>query len=180
MVTEDQKQARGRPRVAPVEGKKYSVSTKLSAETRLRLEQAANRNGHSLGQEAANRVRQSLLDDDQYGGTSTAMLFRMLAGVIWVIESETKKPWREDYLTAVAVEAAVTKALRVLLPPPPNDEIAELPNLDVLDRPNVKMDADTAEKVRQHERAVDRAYQLGSALALAKVSALDAKAARRS
>jgi hypothetical protein len=166
--------------VAPVEGKKYSVSTKLSAETRLRLEQAANRNGHSLGQEAANRVRQSFLDDDQFGGGSTAMLFRILAGVVWVIESETKKPWREDYLTAVAVDAAVTKALRALLPTPPNHEIAELASLDVLDHPNIQMDSETAEKVRKYELAVDRAYELGSALALAKVSALDGRGGRRS
>jgi hypothetical protein len=166
--------------VTPKEGQKYTLSTKLSADTRVRLERAATRSGHSLGQEAENRLRQSLHDDDQFGGSGTAMLFRILAGVIWVIESETKKSWEEDYLTAVAVEAAVTRALRALLPPPPDSEIAELAYLDVLDRPNVQMDADAAEEVRRYELAVDRAYQLGSALAHAKVSSLDAKDARRS
>ncbi len=157
---------RGRPRKPLTQGARPVVTLRFSADQRAQLEREADRNGWSLAQEAVARIDRTFLEDSVLGGSDTAVLLRLLAGVIQSIEARTRKSWRDDYLTATAVNAAVNSAIRALSPTPPDDEITRYATADVLDRQNMgDLDPDLAAQVRDYEAALQRAYELGSSLA---------------
>lgn len=165
MVDDQRSRARGRPRKAPVEGDRYPVAARLSAEIRAKVEAAADRNGRSLAQEVEARVQRSFHDDDALAG-DRGMLLRMLAGAIWSIEQRYGHPWSKDWRTGQAVRRAMNRLLDALLPPLPDDEIARIAMADVLDREQMDtLDPATAAKVRAYQAELDEADELGAALA---------------
>ncbi|WP_338501471.1 hypothetical protein V6R86_01650 [Sphingomonas kaistensis] len=162
------KRARGRPRSTPSEGKRYSISTNVSADTRTKLELSADRNGQSLAKEADDRIRQSLLDDEALGGGATAHALRTLAGVIWHIEKKHKKSWVEDYYTALAVQTALAQSVSTIFAPNPH-QLDEFVLVDLVDRPGFHVPAKISEQVKEHERLREAAVMLGRSVGLGTI-----------
>lgn len=152
------------------DGERPPITVRFSAETKRQLEQAADRSGWSVSQEIDSRVKQSFVEESMLG-SETATAFRTLAGIARIIEQTTGRPWREDYVTAYAVHAAVTQALRALSPSPPDDAVSKYAMADVLDRDGMPApDPELISKAQGYTEALERAYQLGSALAMGSIA----------
>lgn len=181
MEKTDTPRSRGRPRKPLSEGERPVVTLRFSAEERRLLEQEADRNGWSLAQEATKRIGLSFIEDSVLGGSKTAELFRLLAGVIQSIETATGESWRDDYLTSIAVEAALIRAYKALSPAPPEDEVASRAFLDVLDHPeSVQMNPELAAKVRNYEAALQKARDLGAGIIIGRLARMQADAPDKS
>lgn len=161
MKIEQPARPRGRPRKAPVDGERPPVTVRFSAGTKRRLQDAADRNGWTLSQEADFRVAQSFAEEAMVG-SYTAMLFRQLAIIAWSVEQETGQSWRDNHLTARAMRAAVNVALDDALAREPDDEIAALAAADVLDRATMGyIDPATDAQAREYAEALQQAHELG-------------------
>ena len=160
-MSETNKRGRGRPRSTPTEGNRYSIFTNVSADTRVRLERAADRNGQSLAKEADDRLRQSLLDDEHMGGGATAQFFRTLAGVVWSIEQAYGTKWSDDPVTAMAVESAVSESVAPLLRTASLDWVGQLAVMDEMDLEEQQLDAETMAQVRERQKVYADATEYG-------------------
>lgn len=165
-MTEITKRGKGRPRSTPTEGKRYSISTNVSANTRMRLEQSADRNGQSIAKEADDRLRQSLLDEEQMGGSATARALRMLAGVIWTIEQAYGKNWDEDDVTAMAVEAAVAHSFGTIIRTVALDYIGQLAVMDLLEPARQKASPEELRQADERKKLYDEASKYGLKVAM--------------
>lgn len=104
----------GRRPQGPFEEKRKTLTTRITDETRTRLEKASRASGRSLAQEVELRLEQSFSVDEALGGKDTHAVLRMFGAVATLIEGRTGKSWRSDWETAVAVQAAWKKlALQV-------------------------------------------------------------------
>ncbi|MEI4509197.1 TraY domain-containing protein [Sphingopyxis sp. CCNWLW253] len=177
MQKPDTSKSRGRPRKPLSDGERPVVTLRFSTEQRRLLEKEADRNGWSLAQEATNRVGMSFLEDTVLGGSKTAELFRLLAGIIQSVEAATGRSWRDDYLTSIAVEEAVIRAFRALSPTQPDDEVTSRVFLDILDHPEkAQMDPELASRVRDYEVALRKARDLGASLLISRLARTTATA----
>jgi hypothetical protein len=171
MKTDQKSRGRGRPRKAVVPGERYLLTARLTPETRMKIEQAAGRNGRSLTQEAEARLEQLFRDEELLGGPGTADVLLMLARVIRKIEEDTGKPWRQDYDTALVVNLAAARVLQAYSPDPPDEELETLAAMDILDRQEMEIDPETDARLRQRQAARERAYTLTDSLFLGGVAA---------
>lgn len=167
-MTETSKRGRGRPRSKPSEGKRYSISTNVSADTRTKLELSADRNGQSIAKEADDRIRQSLLDDEALGGGATAQALRTFAGVIWHIEKTYKKSWAEDYYTALAVQTALEQSVSTIFAPT-SHQLDEFVLVDLADRPDFYVPPEISGQVQEHARLREAAAMLGRSVGLGTI-----------
>ncbi|MCC0808063.1 TraY domain-containing protein [Methylobacterium sp. W2] len=107
-------------KAAEREGRRATMSVRLSEEGRSRLERAASMNGRSLAQEVELRLERSFDQDDLYvalvGETSHARpLVQCIATTIRWIEGTTGKPFTSDWQTLVYVRRAVSRVCEFVL-----------------------------------------------------------------
>ena len=77
------KRGRGRPKLAPGEGKRYPLSLRTTREIRELIEQQAIISGRSMAQEAEYRIQKSFVDErakyEEFGGPSLYWFMKALA-----------------------------------------------------------------------------------------------------
>lgn len=79
----DQIRPRRGPRPqGPFEGKRRTLTTRITDETRAKLDAAAKASGRSLSQEIELKLSEETRKDDDLGGARVAALFRYLASMI--------------------------------------------------------------------------------------------------
>jgi len=124
------KKRRGRPPLSPDEGKRYTLSLRVSEERRWELEQAAAESGRSISQELEMRIEQGARDTRILGGPQMTNLFRMMAAAAQLIEARSKdKNWFSDYEVFISVREAWRRIIDAVMPQP-SQELVE--NLQVL------------------------------------------------
>ncbi len=102
-----------RPR-GPYEGKRKTLTTRITEQTRNRLDDAARDADRSLSQEIEMRLEQSFLED--LGSESTRKLMRALALAKEMAEMTTGKNAFKDKATAQAAHTAMMAILNSILP----------------------------------------------------------------
>ena len=118
----------GRPTTEGREGEKSTLGIRASATLKARLQEAADRNGRSLSQEAEIRLEQSFRDDDllpqlmagAYGRQLAAMLMVMGAAMSdvgrVVAATEVKTPnWLEDWFNNPFTFDQAARAAHIVL-----------------------------------------------------------------
>ncbi len=115
---EKERRGRGRPRKAAIEGERNSLGLRVTADVKMKLEDAATDSGRSQSQEAEFRLEQSFLDEhtryDEFGGVENYSVEKLLFGVVTFIEAETGHSWRQDGLTFKQVAGAWGAILEIL------------------------------------------------------------------
>ncbi|HLJ20064.1 MAG TPA: hypothetical protein VKU84_07695, partial [Stellaceae bacterium] len=88
----------------PFEDKRATLTTRITQETRDKLDASAVAAGRSLSQEIEFRLESSFAADEVFGGARAAALFRMLAGAAKDIEARLGSGgWLEDFATFAVV-----------------------------------------------------------------------------
>jgi hypothetical protein len=124
------------------------------------MELEADRNGRSLAQEAEVRIRDSFAEFmPARPGLRTIIRAAALAAA--QVERATGKDCESDYLTAVAVQSAISQVLSIMLAGP-QTEAQRLAGEDALDRidrgtmdPALRAEADEADE------QIDTAVEIG-------------------
>ncbi len=87
----------------PFEGKRKTLTTRITEETRERLEQAAESTGRSLSQEIELRLERAFLEEhakfEEFGGEGIYRFMKVLAAVVGVVEHRVGKKFDEDPYT---------------------------------------------------------------------------------
>lgn len=107
-------------KAAEREGRRATMSVRLSEEGRARLEKAASMNGRSLAQEVEMRLERSFDQDDLHvalvGENSHARpLIQCIATTIRWIEGTTEKTFTNDWQTLFFVRRAVSRVCEFVL-----------------------------------------------------------------
>jgi hypothetical protein len=102
------KAARGRPSKGD-EAKRHSVGIRTTKALKDKMEVSCAASGRSMAQEIEYRLEQSFRDEAESADTRT--LLRMISSMIFLIEHQTGKSWRDDSDSWLAVKAAVDKVL---------------------------------------------------------------------
>ena len=114
----------------PYVDKRKTLTTRITEETRTRLEKAAAATDRSLSQEIEFRLERSFLDEDarnrEMGGKELQALFRLLGAAAEMIEARTGKKWSEDWDTGTAVMIAWQRLIAETMPKIPNDITEDL------------------------------------------------------
>jgi hypothetical protein len=76
-----------------------------------RIASAAQASGRSVSQEIESRLELSFQEERMMGGKSTALLSKLIASTVALIETETERNWTEDRMTWEAVNAAVQRII---------------------------------------------------------------------
>lgn len=113
---------RGRPSKPDAE-KRQQIGVRVSPELKARLEDASDRNGRSVAQEAELRLLQSFDQEGRLGDAETQRLLLALADEIALIEKATGKHWHRDLKTWAAVAEGLRRGpIRRLRPDRPDDD----------------------------------------------------------
>ena len=104
-----------RPR-GPFEGKRKTLTTRITEKTRESLEKAAQEADRSLSQEIELRLEQSFLEDGFLGGPENATAAKLVGPILQDPEVRTGKSWREDKNTYYGAVVAVLAIMRLLGP----------------------------------------------------------------
>ncbi len=104
--------------------RRKTTSTRIKAEVRELLEEAAAQSGRSIAQEMELRLELSLAEDEAFGGSQFRALFGLLGKAANVIEQQTGKSYFGDWDTAVAVRAAWRRLIAGFGPGLPDEYIA--------------------------------------------------------
>ena len=104
--------------------RRKTTSTRITPETRGRLEEAAAESGRSLAQEIEFRLERSFEGDEALGGRQFRALFGLFGNAAALIEQQTGKAYFEDYYTYVAVRAAWQRLIAGFDPSPPAEDVA--------------------------------------------------------
>ena len=94
--------------------RRKTTSTRITPETRARLEEAAAQSGRSMAQEIELRLEQSFIED--FGSEQTRTLMRALALAKEMAEMATGKTALKDRKTAEAARTAMVAILNAVLP----------------------------------------------------------------
>ena len=118
---------RGRPPKGEYSGKTSALMTRITPQLRNALEDAANRNGRSLSQEAERRLRQSfdpLLEQDRvdtfvnsFGGNQNFAVFRIIVQAQECVEFITRRKWIDDRFTFEQILLAINVVFATFRPP---------------------------------------------------------------
>jgi hypothetical protein len=100
----------------PYEGKRETITTRITPATRQKLDQAAAAADRSLSQEIELRLDRSFDREDGLGGHRTAEVLRKLAHLAQA--SRDNKHWLDDDATFNVVLDLWERQLRKLTPPP--------------------------------------------------------------
>lgn len=99
----------------PYEGKRETITTRITPSTRRKLDQAAEATDRSLSQEIEFRLERSFDREDGLGGHRTAAVLRRLAHLAEA--SMDDKHWLDDDATFNTVLELWQHELRKLIPP---------------------------------------------------------------
>lgn len=99
----------------PYEGKRETITTRITPSTRQKLDQAAEDTDRSLSQEIEFRLERSFDREDGLGGHRTAAVLRRLAHL--AAASMDDKHWLDDDATFNTVLDLWQRELRKLTPP---------------------------------------------------------------
>lgn len=69
----------GRPTKPPQPDQRVQLSMRVRADVKMRLDEAAERNGRSQSQEAELLIERGLLEEDQFGGPEILAMARLMA-----------------------------------------------------------------------------------------------------
>ena len=119
-----QKGARPGPRPrGPFEGKRSTLTTRITVGTRKKLEDSARDAGRSLSQEIELRLDRSYAQEDElfarFGGKGQYRWLLLLAATLQMVEEVTGAKWDKDHLTKLLqnvgfeVLGALRSALRI-------------------------------------------------------------------
>jgi len=86
----------GRPPKGPYHGKSKTLSTRITAELRSRLEEAAGATGRSLSQEIEFRLERSFEKAADFGGVLNSITLQTMGEFLHKLETATGRPWRAD------------------------------------------------------------------------------------
>ena len=90
--------------------RRKTTSTRITPETRAKLEATVAQSGRSLAQEIELRLQQSFLDenarDREFGGKKLRGLFRMMTGALEIIEQGRGKACTDDWGSFSAIKEA--------------------------------------------------------------------------
>jgi hypothetical protein len=166
----------------PFENKRYTLTTRITEDTRRALEAAAQRSGRSLSQEIEGRLEQSLRDSQnenlRFGDLFAQNLFQLMAAVLPFIEARTGSSWHSDYDTFSLATRAWDKLIAAIEPEQTGafaDKVAEMKRLvaQVANMPDIDDPANVGGEVREiaarvmelsadlnsHRRAADEAVK---------------------
>jgi hypothetical protein len=99
---------------APTKGedaKRRIVTMRVTNAAYDRIASAAQASGRSVSQEIESRLELSFQEERMMGGKSTALLSKLIASTVALIETETERNWTEDRMTWEAVNAAVQRII---------------------------------------------------------------------
>ena len=119
----------------PFEGKRKTITTRITERNRLRLEEAAEGSDRSLSQEIEIRLDRSFTQDDarydELGGKDSYKHYRLMELARTLVEEQTGQSWREDYDTYYSLLTAWIHLLSVYAPAKPDgwDDKAARPPL---------------------------------------------------
>jgi predicted transcriptional regulator len=106
----------------PYEGKRETITTRVTPGTRQKLDQTAEAADRSLSQEIELRLERSFDREDGLGGHRTAEVLRRLGHLAEA--STDKKHWLDDYATFDAVMERWQDTLRQMMPKPIADRVS--------------------------------------------------------
>jgi hypothetical protein len=90
------------------EADSVQLGLRIKESLRKKIEQAAASGGCSMNEEAAFRIKQSFLDEENlYKNQALMALVQLLIGTIRLIETRTGKEWTHDDRTRNAVTATI-------------------------------------------------------------------------
>ena len=120
------KRPRGRPPKGTHRGKSAVFSTRITPETRRKLEEAAKRSNRSLSDEIEERLSSSLMEDDEYKRKNipTRDLCYLIEQMTAPINAPRRvdlgwkenRTWRNDKFLFLAFKAAISELLDRLAP----------------------------------------------------------------
>jgi hypothetical protein len=91
------------------EAKRRIITMRVTNAAYDKIAAAAQENGRSVSQEIESRLELSFQEERIMGGESTALLSKLIASTIGLIELETERNWTKDRMTWEAVNAAVQR-----------------------------------------------------------------------
>jgi hypothetical protein len=91
------------------EAKRRIITMRVTNAAYDRIAAAAEASGRSVSQEIESRLELSFQEERIMGGGSTALLAKLIAGTIGLIEVETGREWTSDRMTWEAANAAVQR-----------------------------------------------------------------------
>jgi hypothetical protein len=97
---------------APSKGedaKRRIITMRVTNAAYDRIAASAQASGRSVSQEIESRLELSFQEERIMGGKSTALLSKLIASTVGLIELETERDWTEDRMTWEAVNAAVQR-----------------------------------------------------------------------
>ncbi len=100
----------------PIADKRRAFTTRITEETRKRLEQASVDSGRSISQEAELRLERTFADDERIGGIAAYRLMQIFGLAKQLIEDRTGKPFESDPSTYDEVTEAWTAILEKFRP----------------------------------------------------------------
>jgi hypothetical protein len=133
----------GRPPRGELKNKNSAFTTRITAETRRALEEAARKHGRSLSQEAEVRLRYAL--EKPTGAARNRAIAYMIGNLAEGIEKQTGKSWRTDVFTSMALRYAVEAVLFHFAPG--TGENPEIP--PTVEKQATKMPAEFADRYRR-------------------------------
>jgi len=132
------------------------MKVNLPQQTRLALEQAAEKNGWSLNREVVSRLDASTKDDSSCGDGSVAVFCRALGSALAAVEHQRGKSIFEDLPTALAGRQAVLNLLDTLTPMFALEEIEQQHELLVSIANAAEMEIRDRERKGERVSAVER------------------------
>lgn len=109
----------------PFEDKQATLTTRITAQTRQRLEEAAEASGLSLSQEIERRLDRSFKEDhvddeiikERWGDKFAYNFMKVLASVKMLVENQTGKSMKDDWDTFFAVRQAWQRIIEAVSAP---------------------------------------------------------------
>jgi hypothetical protein len=122
--------------------KAATISTRITAELRVRLERATKSSGRTLSQEIENRLRQTFVEEDRlidrFGSERTARVLQIVASVLHEVRDpeNPKADWLDNPRTFELGLDAIHWTLEPVRPPHPPDwhRLERIKNFDFPDR----------------------------------------------
>jgi hypothetical protein len=110
----------------PSKGKRGNFTFRVTEKLRNELIWLAEQSGLSVSEEIEARLDRSINGEgivaEVLGGPHNSALLLTLASAIRAVESSTGKRWTEDHETNLAIRAAVTSVMDLLITPPDVEE----------------------------------------------------------
>lgn len=152
--------------------KAATLSTRITRDLRVWLEEAKIKSGRSLSDEIENRLRQSFVEEqrmiDRFGSERTARVLQVVASVLQLHGRNPENPkteWLDDPLAFENALSAIIWTLEAVRPPQPPDWY-RLENIRLYDAPSKRHPATDASRVwREIASSNDRALPLKRKLA---------------